>query len=106
MGLSPRWSQIESWHTSLFEANALKNAGPLFAAIEVGTTGARTVAIDLDGVRVAEVRRPYPTHVPNPGWAEQDALDWSEYAVQSLQRLPDRVKRRVAGLGLTGQSPS
>ncbi len=84
----------------------MKNTGPLFAAIEVGTTGARAIAIDLDGVRVAEVRRPYPTNVSNPGWAEQDALDWSEHAVQALQRLPERVKRRVAGLGLTGQSPS
>jgi xylulokinase len=84
----------------------LKDSGPLFAAIEVGTTGARAVAIDLDGVRVAEVRRPYRTNVSNPGWAEQDALDWSEHAVQALQRLPERVKRRIAGLGLTGQSPT
>lgn len=84
----------------------MKIPGPLFAAIEVGTTGARAVAIDLDGARVAEVRRPYPTNVSNPGWAEQNALDWSEHAVQALQRLPERVKRRVAGLGLTGQSPT
>jgi xylulokinase len=84
----------------------LKNPGPLFAAVEVGTTGARAVVIDLDGIRIAEVRRPYRTNVSNPGWAEQDALDWSERAVQALQHLPARVKRCVVGLGLTGQSPS
>lgn len=84
----------------------MRNSGPLFAAIDVGTTGARAAVIDLDGVRVAEVRRPYRTRVPEPGWAEQDGLDWSEHAIQALHRLPDRVKRRISGLGLTGQSPS
>lgn len=84
----------------------MAGSAPLFAAIDVGTTGARAAVVDLDGMRVAEVRRPYRTHVPQPGWAEQDALDWSERSIEALQRLPERVKRRIAGVGLTGQSPS
>jgi sugar (pentulose or hexulose) kinase len=82
--------------------------GALLAAIDVGTTGARAMAIDLDARVVAEVRRPYPTRSPRPGWAEQDARDWSEHAVDALRGLATRVRRpeRIAGIGLTGQSPT
>lgn len=80
--------------------------GPLFAAVDVGTTGARAVVVDLGGTRVCEVRRPYPTVVPRPGWAEQDGRRWADDAVAALAGLPGRVRRRVAAIGLTGQSPS
>ena len=45
-------------------------ADPLFVAIDVGTTGARACAVDLDGQLRHETRRPYATAVPQPGWAE------------------------------------
>jgi xylulokinase len=80
--------------------------GPLFVAVDVGTTGARAGAVDLAGRVVAEVRRPYRTRVPRPGWAEQDATDWAEHAVGALGRLPAQVRRRVAAIGLTGQCPT
>ena len=44
-------------------------------AVDVGTGGARAIAVDLKGRVVAEVRRPYQTHEPRPGWAEQSSLD-------------------------------
>jgi xylulokinase len=83
-------------------------AAPLLVAIDVGTTGARAAAVDLDGRVVAEERRPYPTHVPRPGWAEQDPRDWEERAIEALARLARRVRRSaaVAGIGLTGQCPT
>ena len=81
-------------------------SSPLFVAVDVGTTGARACAVDLAGCIVAEVRRPYRTRVPRPGWAEQDATDWAEHAIAALSRLPAHVRRRVAGLGLTGQCPT
>ena len=46
---------------------------PLLAAVDVGTTGARAVAIDLAAPLVAEARRPDRTRAPHPGWAEQEA---------------------------------
>jgi sugar (pentulose or hexulose) kinase len=83
-------------------------AGPLLVAVDVGTTGARAVAIDLAGAVVAEVRRPYRTHTPHPGWAEQDAGDWAEHAVSALRGLAVALPQpgRVAGIGLTGQCPT
>ena len=68
---------------------------PLVAAVNAGTTGARAMAYDLDGRLVAEVRRPYQTSSPRPGWAEQDAGDWAEGAVAALRGLASRT--RAAG---------
>lgn len=79
---------------------------PLFLAIDVGTTGARAAAINQEGHRVAEVRRPYATTTPHPGWAEQDADAWGTQALDAVRALPKRVAGRIAAIGLTGQSPS
>lgn len=80
--------------------------GPLFAAVDAGTTGARAAVVDLEGTRLAEVRRPYPTEMPRTGWAEQDAALWAERSVEALAGLPAELRRRVVAIGLTGQSPS
>jgi sugar (pentulose or hexulose) kinase len=80
---------------------------PLFAAVDVGTTGARAVAVDLRGRRVAEVRCAYETSMPHPGWAEQDPRDWVATATAALAQLVGRLDgRRVVAVGLTGQCPT
>jgi sugar (pentulose or hexulose) kinase len=86
----------------------MSGEGPLLVAVDVGTTGARAAAIDLSGRVVAEVRRPYRTRAPKPGWAEQDARDWSDNAVSALAGLAGRLgsRDRVAAIGLTGQCPT
>jgi xylulokinase len=82
--------------------------GPLLVAIDVGTTGARASAVDLEGRVLAEVRRPYRISSPHPGWAEQDPDDWEDRAVEALVGLVRRVRRpeRIAAIGLTGQCPT
>ena len=80
---------------------------PLVAAVDAGTTGARAVAFDPAGL-VAEVRQPYRTRSPRPGWAEQDAHDWAESARSVLRRLAARTRRAgtISAIGLTGQCPT
>jgi xylulokinase len=86
----------------------MSDDAPLLVAVDVGTTGARAAAIDLSGHVVAQVRRPYRTRAPQPGWAEQDASDWATHAVSALAGLSRSLPRpgRVAGIGLTGQCPT
>jgi xylulokinase len=86
----------------------MTDRGPLLAAVDVGTTGARAAAIDLAGRVVAEARRPYRTRAPQPGWAEQDAGDWAANAISALAGLTRRLPqpRRIAAVGLTGQCPT
>ncbi len=81
---------------------------PLFAAVDAGTTGARAIGYDLTGRLVAEVRRPYRSRSPRPGWAEQDAQDWADGAVSALQQLAARVRSagQIRAIGLTGQCPT
>jgi xylulokinase len=82
---------------------------PVFVAVDVGTTGARASAVGLDGQVRTEVRRPYDTLIPRPGWAEQDPDDWREAALQALAELtadPDLDPDTIAAIGLTGQCPT
>jgi xylulokinase len=89
-------------------AGAEARRRPLVAAIDVGTTGARAAAYSLDGRLVAEVRHRYRIRAPQPGWAEQDARDWSASAVTALGRLSARVTGAgsIRAIGLTGQCPT
>ena len=80
----------------------------ILVAIDVGTSGARATAFDLDGTRLAEVRRSYPTTSSAPGWAEQDPRDWRTASLAALAGLVRRLGPRpqVSAIGLTGQCPS
>ncbi len=84
-------------------------ADALFLAIDVGTTGARASAVDLDGRVRHEARHPYPTDTPRPGWAEQDPRRWREAALSALAELaaaPEVDAGAVRAIGLTGQCPT
>ncbi len=80
----------------------------VLAAVDVGTSGARAVAFDLEGRRLLEVRRGYPTRTPQPGWAEQSAAAWRSASLAALAELVRGVgsRGRVHAISLTGQCPS
>lgn len=80
----------------------------VLVAVDVGTSGARAAAFDLAGERRLEVRRPYPTAQPRPGWAEQSALAWRSASLGALAALVHHLGpgRRVHAIGLTGQCPT
>jgi len=79
----------------------------VLVAIDVGTSGARAAAVGLDGRRLLEARRSYPTASPRPGWAEQDARLWRSASILALGDLVRQLGGvRVLGIGLTGQCPS
>ena len=70
-------------------------------------------AFDLDGRRLVEARRGYPTTQPREGWAEQDGRAWRSAAIGALGDLVRRLAADglgrgsdVRAIGLTGQCPS
>jgi xylulokinase len=71
--------------------------------LDVGTTGARCVAIEETGRLLAEATSEYPLHSPRPGWSEQAPEDWWEASRTVLRRVAEKVGQDVAGIGLTGQ---
>jgi xylulokinase len=74
----------------------------VLVGLDVGTGGARAVAIDSSGEIVAEASSEYPLHTPRPGWTEQDPEDWWTGAKEVLAKVASEAGE-VAGIGLTGQ---
>jgi len=75
----------------------------VLVGLDVGTGGARAVAVVESGEVVAEASSEYPLHSPRPGWTEQDPADWWEGAREVLKKVAAETGERVAGIGLTGQ---
>jgi xylulokinase len=71
--------------------------------LDIGTGGARAVAVDEDGSVVAEASSDYPLHSLRPGWSEQAPEDWWRASKEVLGKVAAEVESEVAGLGLTGQ---
>ncbi len=75
--------------------------------LDIGTTGARALAVDETGAVVADASAPYPLLTPHPGWAEQHPEDWWRAAQDALRQVTAAVRAanggEIVGLGLTGQ---
>src|SRR5579872_2762997 len=71
----------------------------VLVGLDVGTTGVKAIAIDVDGNVLARAEESYPLSTPKPGWAQQDPDLWvraSEAALAALGVEP-------AAIGLSGQ---
>jgi glycerol kinase len=73
-------------------------------AIDAGTTGVRTVAIDETGNPRAYSYREFAQHFPQPGWVEHDADDIWRAVTETLAEVVAALDRgAVAGIGITNQ---
>ncbi|MGH7763057.1 MAG: xylulokinase, partial [Candidatus Dormibacteraceae bacterium] len=79
-----------------------RGAGSLIG-LDVGTTGARALAVDLGGNVIASASDEYPISVPRPGWAEQDPEQWWTSSRHVLSRVVSQLHDPPLCLGLTGQ---
>ena len=71
--------------------------------LDIGTGGARAVAVEESGGILAEATSSYPLTSPRPGWTEQDPEEWWRAAREVLGRVAAEVGGEVRGIGLTGQ---
>jgi xylulokinase len=79
----------------------------ILIGVDLGTTSAKGVAVDLAGRALAAADVSYAHAVPAPGWAEADAGGWWRATRAILGRLRAAVPRgRVEGVGITGQAPT
>jgi glycerol kinase len=75
-------------------------------AIDAGTTGIRTVAVDETGRLRAAAYREFPQHFPEPGRVEHDADDIWEATFATLAEVVDTIGhdgQTVAAIGITNQ---
>ena len=75
----------------------------ILLGLDVGTTGARAVAVDESGRLVSEASSEYPLHTPYPGWTEQNPEDWWRGAKEVLAEVAGQLEDEVVSIGLTGQ---
>ena len=77
-----------------------------FIGIDIGTTGAKAVLMDVNGIVVSTATNEYPMFTPQPLWAEQNPEDWWNAACKSIRNVLSQSKvnaKDVKGIGLTGQ---
>jgi xylulokinase len=68
--------------------------------LDVGTTGAKAVAISPRGEMLAKAEEEYPLSIPQPGWTEQDPEEWWQASERALAAVG---AKDAASVGLTGQ---
>src|SRR4051794_11112810 len=73
-------------------------------AIDAGTTGVRSFAVDEKGQPAGWSYREFPQHFPRPGWVEHDADDiWEAVEVTLAQLGRTLGSTSIAAIGITNQ---
>jgi glycerol kinase len=79
---------------------------PVVLAIDAGTTGIRTIAVDGHGRPGVSAYREFPQHFPSPGLVEHDADDIWDATRATLTEVTGAVLEAgetVAAIGITNQ---
>lgn len=74
--------------------------------IDIGTSSAKCLLADLNGNVLDRFSVSYPLSVPRPGWAEQNAQDWFDAALQGIRHLLQTTKldpADIVGISFSGQ---
>lgn len=72
-------------------------------AIDAGTTGIRSAAVDESGQIISFVYREFTQHFPQPGWVEHDPAEIWATTMETLTELRSTVDQPVAAIGITNQ---
>jgi hypothetical protein len=83
----------------------LREPGPLFLGIDLGTSGCRAAVVDAAGCSVAGAAVGLPDPVrPAPGRSEQDPALWWVALAEVLAELPAKVRAAIAAVAVDGTS--
>lgn len=80
----------------------------LFLGIDIGTTGTKSMVVDLEGRIISSAYKGYRLQSARPGWVEQDAEDWWQavvYTVRECTRDAD-IRAGIKALSLSTQGGS
>jgi glycerol kinase len=72
-------------------------------AIDAGTTGVRSFAVDENGSTVGFKYREFPQYFPRPGWVEHDPTEIWDAVVATLAELVAELDEPIAAIGITDQ---
>ncbi len=72
-------------------------------AIDAGTTGVRSFAVNEDGQPIGFAYREFQQHFPRPGWVEHDADEIWQAVLSTLAEITSKVQSPIAAIGITDQ---
>ena len=78
----------------------------LVCGLDVGTSGAKAIAVDARGEVVARSEQKFtnPPYIPAPGLSEQDATQWWEASKQCLRAIARLAGERIAAIAIDSTS--
>ncbi|KGI68024.1 FGGY-family carbohydrate kinase [Mycolicibacterium rufum] len=77
--------------------------------IDIGTTGTKTVLMDVEAGIVASATRATALHSPAPGWAEADTGQWYRNVVESIREVltvSGAPPEQVGAIATSGMVPA
>jgi sugar (pentulose or hexulose) kinase len=75
--------------------------------LDLGTSGLKGVAVDLNGFVIARGQATYITHRPEPGASEQNPQDWLEACRLVISQIAEQIPQELwVGIGLSGMIPT
>lgn len=76
----------------------------LYIGIDLGTSAVKLLLMDETGKIHNVVSREYPLEFPQPGWSQQNPLDWKNAVFSGIRALLEGFDpSQVAGIGAGGQ---
>lgn len=76
----------------------------LYIGADLGTSSLKLLLMDVSGNIKRIVSRDYPIYYPNPGWSEQNPVDWWNAFVDGMKELTaDCGKDDIGGISFGGQ---
>ena len=76
---------------------------PGFLGIDLATSAVKVVVTDAQVRVLAKASRPYPTHPPRTGWAEQSPDNWWGATQAAAKEAAAASDAKIWALGLAGQ---
>jgi xylulokinase len=79
---------------------------PVFLGLDIGTSAVKAVLVEMTQSVVVSASLPLEISRPQPGWSEQDPLDWvaaTRGALAKLRQQAPDAFARVRSVGLSGQ---
>ncbi len=76
----------------------------LVAGVDIGLTGMKVVAFDLEGNIVATAKAPSPSYVPQPHWIERDGHDYWDAFGKMCRDLNNQIRNmdgKVLAVGIS-----
>ena len=75
-----------------------------YIGVDLGTSAVKLLLMDSEGQIVNMVSKEYPLSFPQPGWSEQNPVDWYEQSVAGIRELlAGQDASQVAGISFGGQ---